>query len=115
MELGLSGKRAIVTGGSRGIGLAIAKALAAEGCALGLLARGAEGLERAAAELRGLGAKVEWRAADVTDPAAHDAAVAALIEALGGCDVAVANAGGSAPGSALESPEELWRAQWELN
>ena len=68
MDLGLQGKRAIVTGGSRGIGLAIAKGLAAEGCTLGLIARGREGLERAREELVAGGARqVEIEAADVTD------------------------------------------------
>ena len=115
MDLELRGKRAIVTGGSRGIGLAIAKALAAEGCALGLIARGEEGLAAAAAEIRQLGARVEFAAADVTDAAAHDAALARLIDALGGVEIAVANAGGSAPGGALDAGDDIWRSQWELN
>ncbi|AKU91949.1 SDR family NAD(P)-dependent oxidoreductase [Vulgatibacter incomptus] len=115
MDLKLQGKRAIVTGGSRGIGLAIAKALAAEGCSLGLMARGEAGLARAAEEIRASGARVEIAAADVTDAAAHDAALAKLADALGGVDVAVANAGGSTPGGVLDTPDEAWRSQWELN
>lgn len=114
MDLRLDGKRAIVTGGSRGIGGSIARALAEEGCALGLIARGAEDLEAAARALRAEGATVEVEPADVTDPAAHDAAVARLIERLGGVDVAVANAGGSQPGDVF-APDEVWREQWELN
>ena len=109
-----SAKRAIVTGGSRGIGLAIAHALAEEGCALGLIARGVSDLEEAADALRAKGATVEFEAADVTEPQSHDAAVARLAERLGGIDVAVANAGGSQPGNIL-APDEVWRQQWELN
>lgn len=114
MDLRLRGKKALVTGGSRGIGLSIAKSLAEEGCALGLVARGREGLERAAEELRRFGGQVEIAAADVTDAEAHDEAVRRLVEALGGLDVAVANAGGSQPGDAY-APDEVWRLQWELN
>lgn len=114
MDLRLGDKRAIVTGGSRGIGLAIAHALAEEGCALGLIARGVSDLEEAADALRAKGATVEFEAADVTEPQSHDAAVARLAERLGGIDVAVANAGGSQPGNIL-APDEVWRQQWELN
>lgn len=115
MDLGLAGKRAIVTGGSRGIGLAIAKALAAEGCELGLIARTESTLAAAAEELRRGGARVEYAVADVTDAAAHDRALAHLVSALGGVEICVANAGGSAHGSALEAEDEVWRSQWELN
>lgn len=114
MDLELRGKRAVITGGSRGIGLAIAKGLAAEGCAVGLIARGMEGLQRAEEELRAAGATVAVAAADVTDAASHDAAVHALAAALGGVDIAVANAGGSQPGNVFDA-DEIWRQQWELN
>jgi len=114
MNLDLAGKVAVVTGGSRGIGRAIARSLASEGCALGLVARGREGLEDAARELSALGVPVEIEVADVTDAEAHDRAIARLADRLGGIDVAVANAGGSQPGNVF-APDEVWRQAWELN
>lgn len=115
MDLGLKGRRAIVTGGSRGIGRAIARALAAEGCAIGLMARGEKDLLEAADELRGLGARVEVAVADVTDGRSHDEALGGLVDRLGGVEIAVANAGGSTAGGVLDSSDEVWESQWQLN
>jgi 3-oxoacyl-[acyl-carrier protein] reductase len=92
MDLGLRGKRALITGGSRGIGFAVAQALAAEGASVGLVARDPEGLAAAAARLAAGSATA---AADVTDPVALARAVADIAEALGGLDLLVANAGGT--------------------
>jgi 3-oxoacyl-[acyl-carrier protein] reductase len=91
MDLQLQGKRALVTGGSRGIGLAIAETLAAEGCALALCARGEEALEKAAARLREGGATVHAEAVDVTDAAALVAFVDRSAQELGGLDIVVSN------------------------
>jgi 3-oxoacyl-[acyl-carrier protein] reductase len=91
MDLQLSGKRVLVTGGSRGIGRAIAEAFAEEGCALALCARGAEALDKAAAELRERGAQVYAEPVDVTDSAALAAFVDRSAEELGGLDVVVSN------------------------
>lgn len=91
MDLGLNGRRALVTGASRGIGRAIAGALAAEGCSLAVCARGAEGLEKTAAELSANGTQVFARPVDVSDTVALKDFVSAAAEELGGLDVVVSN------------------------
>jgi 3-oxoacyl-[acyl-carrier protein] reductase len=95
MDLGLHGKRAVITGGSRGIGFSVARALAVEKAAVGLIARDPEGLADAARKLADLGASVATAAADVTDTPALHRAVDEIAAALGGLDHLVANAGGT--------------------
>jgi 3-oxoacyl-[acyl-carrier protein] reductase len=95
MDLGLRGRRALITGGSRGIGFAVAEALAAEGAVVGLVARDAGGLAEAAERLKSQGNTVATAAADVTDTSQLKQAVADIAAALGGLDRLVANAGGT--------------------
>jgi 3-oxoacyl-[acyl-carrier protein] reductase len=109
MDLGLTGKRCLVTGASRGIGAATAQLLAAEGAALLLIARDRDGL----AETAPKGAEIV--AADVTDPEAGERLVAACAERLGGIDVLVNNAGTSWVRPLDQLTEEDWEAQWQLN
>lgn len=115
MDLRLVAKRAVVTGASRGIGLAIADALAAEGVNVGLLARGAEGLAAARTYVARHGVRVVTRSVDVTDPAALGAAVDGLAHDLGGLDLVVANAGGSIGGNLDDSGAEDFLATFALN
>lgn len=83
-------RTALITGGSRGIGFAIAQALHADGHRIGVLARDPDRLERAAAQLS---AETVWRSADVADAAQVEHAVGALADELGGIDVIVTASG----------------------
>ena len=116
MDLGLRGRRALITGGSRGIGFAVAEALAAEGAAVGLVARDAGGLAEAAARLDSRGVPVATAAADVTDTPALQRAVAEIASALGGLDHLVANAGGTVgPGNLTSAGDDDFTATFALN
>lgn len=115
VDLGLHGVRVVVTGGSRGIGLGIAHALAREGAALGLIARDPDGLAEAAASLQQHERPVVTVAADVTDFAALGAAVDRVAEQLGGLDRVVANAGGTVGGNLLDSDPADFVATFALN
>ena len=115
MNLGLVGKRAIVTGASRGIGEAIAVELAAEGCSLALVARTAEALAEVAARLEeASGAAAYPIVADLSTQDGPELAVAASVEALGGLDVLVNNAGASPFGSFDAVEDDAWREGFDL-
>ncbi len=115
MDLGLDGARVLVTGGSRGIGLGIAAALAREGAAVGLIARDQEGLDKAATALSEFERPVVTVAADVTDFPALGAAVDRIAAELGGLDRVVANAGGTVGGNLLDSEPSDFVATFALN
>ena len=102
MDLGIEGKAALVVAGSRGLGRATADALAAEGVRVLLSSRNEERLAQARASLRALGAEVETRADDITDPDAPRRLVEATVEAFGSIDIVVPTAGGPPPGRALD-------------
>lgn len=115
MDLKLEDKVALVTGASRGIGRAIATALAAEGCRLALCARGEDGLRGAADELRASGATVWQQTADVREAAQVESFVNGAAEEFGAIDILVNNVGGSAGGTLLDSTDDDWRETFELN
>lgn len=110
----LTGRRALVTGSSMGIGLALARGLAQHGAAVVLNARNAERLEAAAGTLRAGGAQVETAAFDVTDKTAVDAAIAG-IEARGPIDILINNAGMQFRTPLEDFPEDRWDALFATN
>ncbi len=115
MDLGLRGKVALITGGSRGIGRMTALRLAEEGCDVAICARNAEGVDRTVEELRAFGGRVHGVAADVTAPGEVERFVQESAAALGGVDLLVANVGGSAGGELLDSTAEDWMRTFDLN
>ena len=115
MDLRLTGKRAFVTGGSRGIGLAIARALAREGAVVSICARGADGLADAVERLRGEDLAVHAYVVDVTDPDQLEEGIVRSATEQGGLDLLVANAGGSRGGGVQSSTHEDWTHTLQLN
>src|SRR5690349_3264608 len=111
MDLGLEGTAAVVGGASSGMGLAIAGALAAEGCAVTMLARTPDKLEQAAAGIPGAIAVP----GDVRDQGALEQAVGRTVEERGRLDIIVNNAGGPAPGTFESTPAEAWAEAFELS
>ena len=111
MDLDLKGKRALVTGGSRGIGRACAQVLAEEGCMVTIASRDALALKAAAADIKAkTGAEVQWRAADLSQRGAAEA----LAAGAGDLDILVNNAG-AIPGGDLQTvDEDSWRRAWDL-
>jgi NAD(P)-dependent dehydrogenase (short-subunit alcohol dehydrogenase family) len=103
----LTGQVALITGGSRGLGLALAEELAAQGCRLAICARDEEELERAAAHLKGRSAEVLTVVCDVTDRAQVASTVQQVADHYGSIDVLIANAGiiTVAPVSALSAED----------
>jgi NAD(P)-dependent dehydrogenase (short-subunit alcohol dehydrogenase family) len=110
MDMGLSGKKVLITGASQGIGEGLAQAFAAEGCDLYLVARSQEKLEQVAAQARTHGSRVETMAVDLTAPGS----IEAVIGFAGDAQVLV-NKAGSIPGGTLwDVDEAAWRQGWEL-
>ena len=111
MDLGLRGKKAIVTGGTRGIGRAIAELLAGEGCNLALCARSRAGVDDALAALARKGVKAYGGVVDVADTNALRAWVAEAADKLGGLDAFIANV--SALAQTMD--EEAWHRSLDID
>lgn len=111
MDLGIEGKKALVTGGSKGIGLAVAKLLAAEGAQPIIVSRTEEDLKRAVQSIKqATGVDADYRAVDLTN---GDSA-RALIAELSDIDILVNNAGAIPAGNLDEIEEPRWREAWDL-
>src|SRR5215470_9769289 len=108
MDLGLKGKNAAITGSSQGIGLAIATALAKEGCNVALSARGAQGLGIAVKEIEALGVRAVGVVADFASEEGCSKFVAEAASQLGGLDILVNNVGGLIPGVFEQLTAEQW-------
>ncbi|MDB5800454.1 MAG: family oxidoreductase [Rhodocyclales bacterium] len=114
MDLGLKGKVALITGGSDGIGKAAAEVLAEEGAHVVIIARRAEVLEAAVADIRAKGGTVLGIVADVTDAAAVERFVAEAVSHFGRLDIVVNNAGTSSAGPFQDATDEIWQDDIDL-
>ena len=111
----LTGKTALVTGGSRGLGLQIAEALGQAGAKIMLSSRKASDLEEAAADLQAQGIDTRWVAADASDPAQVKRVVDETMQRLGRIDILVNNAGATWGAPAEDHPLEAWDKVMNLN
>jgi NAD(P)-dependent dehydrogenase (short-subunit alcohol dehydrogenase family) len=115
MDLGLKGKLAVITGGSVGIGLAIANGLAAEGCTVLISARGGE---RAASEAQAIadrhGVEARAIAVDVATAEGCNAVIAAALE-MGGADILINNAGTGSNETIQDADDAKWQYYWDLH
>jgi 3-oxoacyl-[acyl-carrier protein] reductase len=111
MDLRLTGKKAIVTGASRGIGRSIAELLAAEGCDVAVCARGQAGVDQIVQDLKANGVKALGAAVDIADGPALKAWIKSAAEALGGLDILVSNASALAAGNS----EDDWKRMYDID
>jgi NAD(P)-dependent dehydrogenase (short-subunit alcohol dehydrogenase family) len=111
MDLGLKGLRAVVTGGTKGIGRAIAETLAAEGADVAICSRHADEVKAAVAALQKKGVRASGEAVDVGDAASLKRFVEAAAAALGGLDIVIANVSALA----IAGDEEGWRKGFEVD
>ena len=109
MDLGLKGKRVVVTGGSKGIGRAVAEGFADEGASVSICARTADDVAAAVASLKAKGVKAFGRALDVADGPALTAWITATAGELGGIDALVCNVSALAVGDSADTWEKTFR------
>jgi 3-oxoacyl-[acyl-carrier protein] reductase len=115
MDLGIRGRVAVVTGGSTGIGLAVARLLLEDGAKVALVARNQERLDQAARDLtQATGGQVLAFAADVCEPSAPEQIIGATVEHFGALDILINNAGRAHAGGLMESSEDDWEQMTAL-
>ena len=111
MDLGLNGKRAIILGGSRGIGWYTAKLLKQEGCSVALCARSIDDVNAAEDRLRAIGtSEVFAQTADLADELSTRRFVRSAIDALGGVDILIHNASGFGVGNTEDDGNEVLKS-----
>lgn len=110
MDLGLTGKKVLITGASQGIGEGLAASFCEEGCAVHMVARSGDRLEAIRDRLVAKGAQVTYQALDLTEKGAMEA----VLEAAGEVDILVNNAGVIPSGNLWDIDEQKWREGWEL-
>jgi len=116
MDLGIAGKTAFITGGSRGLGREAALALAAEGVNVAVCARGEDGLKKIQGDLEALDVNAMAFQADLGDDGVTDKALATVVEGLGNVDILINNVGGSmGTAGVLDSSEEDFQKVFDLN
>lgn len=113
--MNLKGKNALITGGGRGLGKAVAIALANEGVNVGITGRNEESLKTTVAELEKLGVKAAYSVFDVEEMAQVEQGVASIASQLGGIDILINNAGVGDFGSFEEMPVETWEKVMKVN
>jgi len=115
MDLGLTGKLAVITGGSKGIGLGIARTFAREGANVLIVARGIEAAETEAARIReDFGTEAQALGADVATAEGCEAVIAKAAR-MGGADIFVSNAGTGSNETVAEAADEKWLDYWNLH
>jgi 3-oxoacyl-[acyl-carrier protein] reductase len=110
VDLGLEGRRALVTAASKGLGRACAEALATEGAKVFIASRDASAIESTGKAIGAAG----WQAADMSNPGDPEPLVKAVVAKLGGLDILVVNAGGPPPGTFQTTPLESWDLAYQL-
>jgi len=115
MDLGLEGKRALITGSSSGIGVGIARCLAGEGVRVVIHGRDVARAEAVAADIRNAGGEAAVACGDLSEDAGADAAASAALAAFGGIDILVNNAGGSTRGKIGSLDSGYWLDSYNAN
>ena len=116
MDLGLSGKTALVTGGSRGIGRSVALALAGEGCNVAITARGSQDLQKTVDEIMATGVQATGIALDMANPESAESAVIQTIKTLGHLEILVNNVGGAIGARTFgDAGDDDWNATLNAN